>query len=141
MPMPTPPARTPFVGMLRGVLIFGVGSVLLAAVLGFALREQSGGISATLGAATAFGVLLLGLVGIRMVIAGGSGASLAGAFVVYIGQLVLLAGIILALSGRSWVDGPAFAVATIATTVLIQIGQIGGYVRARHEIYPQGSAA
>lgn len=139
--MPTPPRRTPFVGMLRGVALAGMIGTLVIATAGWALRGERGGLSALVGAGLAFVVILFGLLAMRLVISGEPGASMAGAFVVYIGQLVILAAAVLGLGGSDWVDGPALGVAAIAETVLLQVGQIGGYVRARHVLYPNGGQA
>lgn len=43
---------------------------------------------------------------------------------------------VLALRGADWLDGRPFALSAIAQTVLMQVGQIVGYARARHEIAP-----
>lgn len=139
--MPTPPSRTPFAGMLRGVVLAGTIGTLVIATIGWALRDERGGLSALLGAGLAFVVILIGLLAMRLVISGDAGATMAGAFVVYIGQLVVLAAAIGLLSGRDWLDGPAFAAAAIAGTILLQVGQISGYVRSRHVLYPNGGQA
>ena len=62
--------------------------------------------------------------------------SMAGAGVVYIGQLILIATVVLALRGVDWLDGRAFALSAIAQTLVMQVGQVVGYVRSRHEINP-----
>ena len=83
---------------------------------------------------------MLGLLAMRLIIAGDPGVSMAGAFVVYIGQLVALVAILLLVRDRSWLEGAAFAAAALVQTVVLQVGQITGYARARHEVYPQGGA-
>ena len=127
--------------MTRGVLISGMLGTVILTTIGWALRGESGGLSALSGALLAFAVILLGLLAMRVVIVGHAGMSMAGAFVVYLGQLILLVAAILVLRDQSWVDGRALALAAIVQTVASQVGQIAGYVRARHEIYPHGGAA
>ena len=133
-------ARGPLPGMLRGVVLAGcVGSIVIATV-GWMAKGEKAGWSALAGALTAFAVIVLGLVAMRLIIAGDPGVSMAGAFVVYIGQLVALVAILLLVRDRSWLDGAAFAAAALVQTVVLQVGQITGYARARHEVYPQGGA-
>lgn len=127
--------------MLRGVVIAGLAGTLTISLTALALRGADGGASALLGALLAFGVILLGLVAMGLVMIGESGATMAGAMVVYIGQLIVLVAVVLGFSDRDWIDGPAVAAAAIAQTVLLQVGQIGGYVRSRHVLYPDGGAA
>ncbi|WP_370893511.1 hypothetical protein [Janibacter sp. GXQ6167] len=127
--------------MTRGVLIAGMVGLLLLTTAGWVMRGETGGLSALSGALLAFGVILLGLLAMRAVISGHAGLTMAGAFVVYLGQLILLVAAIMVLREQSWVDGRALAFAAIVQTVALQVGQITGYLRARHEIYPQGGAA
>lgn len=127
--------------MLRGVAIAGLVGTLTISLTALALRGADGGASALLGALLAFGVILLGLVAIRAVLAGDAGISMAGAFVVYLGQLMLLAAAILVLAEQPWLEGPVLAVAVVVQTVLLQVGQIHGYVRSRHVLYPESGPA
>lgn len=127
--------------MVRGVLVTGVVGTAGSALVGLLARGGEGGISALLGGALAFVVILVGLVGMGLVMTGDPGPSMAGALVVYLGQLILLVGAILVISRQGWLDGAALAAAAIATTILLQVGQITGYVRARHVLYPDGGQA
>ena len=40
------------------------------------------------------------------------------------------------VGGQVLLDGRAFALSAIAQTLVMQVGQVVGYVRARHEISP-----
>lgn len=133
-------ARGPLSGMLRGVVVAGCVGSLVIATTGWATKGEKAGWSALAGALTAFAVVLLGLVAMRLIIAGDPGASMAGSLVVYIGQLIVLVAVLLVVRDRSWLHGAAFAAAAVAQTVVLQVGQVIGYSRARHEIYPEGSA-
>ena len=124
-------------GMLRGVVAAGLVGSIVIAVIGWMTRDEKGGWSALTGAALAFAVILAGLLAVRLVLSGDAGASIAGALVVYLGQLILLVAAVLVLREAAWLDGRAFAAGAIAETVLLQVGQIGGYLRARHELYPR----
>lgn len=133
-------ARGPLSGMLRGVVLAGCVGSLVVATVAWATKGERAGSSALAGAFTAFAVMLLGVLAMTALIHGEPRLSLAAAFVVYVGQLVLLVGVLLALRGQEWLDGPAFTLGAIVETVLLQAGQIVGYTRARHEIFPQGEA-
>lgn len=122
--------------MLRTALLYSAVSVpALTVVLAFA-RPDRGGLSALIGAVVAVGFFVLGHVGVRAVVSGEPALSLPGALVVYAGQLIALIGIYLVVRRAGWVDGPAFAIAAILQTLVWQAGQITGFRRSRHEIYP-----
>ena len=74
-------------------------------------------------------------------VAGDPAVSMAGAGVVYLGQLILLVGALLALHGASWLEGDITAFSAVVATVVLQAGQVTGYVRSRHVIYPQAGRA
>ena len=59
---------------------------------------------------------------------------MAGAAVVYIGQIVLIVAALLVLREREWLDGRAFAVAAVGQVLLMQVAQVVGYGRGRHVI-------
>ena len=138
---PARQGRSPFRAMLLGSVASGLaGAVLSAAVLG-GLRGGDGLVAALLGGATALVILVVGLLGIAAIVAGHPAVSMAGAFVVYLGQLILLAAVVLALRDAAWLDGRAFAIGAVATTVLAQVGLIVGYTRARHVMFPDAGEA
>lgn len=139
--MTTTPRRSPVQGMRRGVVVAGVAGTAVLTLAGAMTKGADGALSALAGSLLAFVVILVGLVAISLVVAGDPGASMAGAGVVYLGQLIILVAAIGALNQAAWLDGTITAVSAIVATVLLQIGQLIGYVRARHVVYPQGSAA
>ncbi|WP_186828014.1 hypothetical protein [Knoellia locipacati] len=102
----------------------------------WAYAGEQAALSALAGAGLVLVVLTVGLVGITAVVMGPAATSMAGAGVVYLGQLVLIVAAVLALRGADWLDGRPFALSAIAQTVVMQVGQIVGYARARHEIAP-----
>ena len=57
-------------------------------------------------------------------------------FFVAFGIVPLVVAAVLALRGADWLDGRPFALSAIAQTLVMQVGQVAGYVRARHEIAP-----
>lgn len=140
MPPVTTPSnaagKTPLRGMLRGAVATGLVASLVVAGALWALRGEEGALAGLLGAAVAFVVLLVGLLGISVIVAGHASIAMAGALVVYLGQLILLAAVVLVLRDADWLDGRAFVVGTVATTLLMQVGLIFGYSRARHVLFP-----
>ncbi|MCM3555031.1 hypothetical protein M3697_07925 [Janibacter melonis] len=130
--------REPITGMLRGVVLAGVAGCVAAPVIGWLAAGEGAGWSALAGAATAAAIMLVGLLAMRVIIEGDARLSLPGALVVYVGQLMLLVVVLVALRGQPWLVGEAFTAAAILQTVVLQAGQIAGYARARHEIYPGG---
>ena len=133
---PARQGRSPFRGMLLGSVTAGAaGAGLAAGVLGLQ-RGGDGSVAALLGGATALLILVIGLLGIAAIVSGHPAVSMAGAFVVYLGQLILLAAVVLALRDAAWLDGRAFAIGAVVTTVLAQVGLVLGYTRARHVMFP-----
>ncbi|MGL5865320.1 MAG: hypothetical protein ACRCYX_05515 [Dermatophilaceae bacterium] len=125
--------RTPVSGMVGHVLAAGSVCVVLAMVIG-SLISPSAAASAGLGSVTVLVVVVLGVLGTTAVLRGADGLALAGAGVVYLGQLVLLVAVIAAVRDARWLVGPAFAVAAIAQTLMTQVAMVIGYLRARHEL-------
>ncbi|WP_156996807.1 hypothetical protein [Knoellia aerolata] len=133
---PHPAPRTPVRMMLRGALVPGMIALPALAAAFWAYAGEHAALSALAGAATVFVILVVGLLGITAVVLGPAATSMAGAGVVYLGQLILIVTVVLVLRGVDWLDGRAFALSAIAQTLLMQVGQVVGYVRARHEIHP-----
>lgn len=135
------PRRSPVQGMRRGVVVAGLAGTAVLTLAGALTKGVDGALSALAGSLLAFVVILVGLVAISLVVAGDPGASMAGAGVVYLGQLILLVAAIAVLREASWLDGTIAAASAVVATLLLQVGQLTGYVRARHVVYPQGGHA
>lgn len=127
--------------MRRGVVISGLSGTAVLTAVGALSKGADGAMSALAGSLLAFVVILVGLAGIQLVLVGDPGGAMAGAGVVYLGQLILLVVAIAVLRETAWLDGTVAAVSAVAATVLLQVGQLTGYVRSRHVIYPQGGHA
>ena len=139
--MSTTSRRSPVQGMRRGVLVAGVVGTALLTIGGAVAKGADGALSALAGSLLAFVVMLLGVIAISLVVAGDPGASMAGAGLVFMGQIIVLIAAIAMLTQMGWLEGPVAAAATVIEVVLLQVGQLVGYVRARHEVYPQGGHA
>ena len=133
--MPTASRRSPVQGMRRGVLVAGVTETAAITAVGAAVGGTNGALSALAGALLAFVVILVGLLAISLVVSGEPGMSTAGAGVVYLGQLILLAAALLILRDAPWLEGRYTATAAIIATVALQTGLIVGYARSRHLVY------
>jgi ATP synthase protein I len=128
--------RDPFAVMLRGAFLptvaVGPVAVVVAAIVG--------GGKAALGAALGFAISLaffaLGLVVMRKL----GGASdpfrfLASALAVFMGQMIFLLLVIIALQGASWLDGTAFGLTILAVALVWQVFQVVAFVRSRRLVF------
>lgn len=129
-------ARSPVRSMLLTSLVLSAASVPVIALVAWLWRGQTGALSALVGALVVVGFFVLGHFGVRAVVAGEPGLSIAGAFVVYLGQLITLVVVFLVLRRAGWLDGRAFAAGAIVQTLVWQVGLVVGFRRGRHEIYP-----
>ncbi len=124
--------------MLRGAflptLAVGPVAVVVAAVLG--------GGKAALGAALGFVIAMvffaLGLLVMRKL----GGATdpfrfLASALAVFMGQLIFLLVVIIALQGATWLNGTAFGLSILAVAVVWQVFQVVAYVRSRKPVFDE----
>lgn len=131
--------RGPFAAMLRGAVVPSLLAVPVITGIAWAWRGEHGALSALVGALVAFVIFGVGLFAIKKVVDGQPGFSMAGAMVVYFGQLIALLFVIILLRDASWLDGRAFAGAVLAEGLVWQIGQITGFLRGRHQIYDRPS--
>lgn len=133
-------ARQPLTGwragssILRYAVVAGSVGVVLATAVAWSVAGEQAALSAAAGAGVVFAVLTIGLLAISMVLAGDVALSMAGAAVVYIGQIILIVTALLVLRERDWLDGRAFAIAAIGQVLLMQVAQVLGYNRGRHEL-------
>lgn len=131
-----PGALSPARSMLRTSLVFSAVAAAAVVPVAALLRGSAGAWSAMTAALVVAAFFTVGHVGIKAVVAGPTGLSMAGAFVVYLGQLIALVFAFLLLRRAGWVDGPTFALVAIVQTLVWQAGQVVGFRRGRHEIYP-----
>ena len=124
--------RDPFAVMLRGAflptLVVGPVAVVVAAAVGGAKAALGAG----LGFAIAMTFFALGLLVMRKL----GGASdpfrfLASALAVFMGQMIFLLVVIIALQSATWLDGTAFGITVLAVAVVWQVFQVVAFVRSR----------
>jgi hypothetical protein len=120
--------------ILRHAAVAGLAGAILTVALAWTGWGREAGLSALAGSLVVLVVLLLGLLGISVVVAGDTGLSMAGAAVVYIGQIILIVAALLVLRDRDWLDGRAFAIAAVVQVLVMQVAQVVGYNRGRHAV-------
>lgn len=121
--------------MLRSAVVPSLVAVPVITGIAWAWRGEPGTRSALVGALVAFVIFGVGFVAIKMVVDGQPAFSMAGAMVVYFGQLIAVLFVIVLLRGASWLDGRAFAAGVVAEGLVWQIGLIAGFLRGRHPVY------
>lgn len=123
--------------ILRAALVAGLVSALVLTTIAWALGDEHSALSALAGTVTVLIVLTVGILGISAVVAGDANLSMAGAAIVYIGQILLIVAVLLTLRDRAWMDGRAFALAAIGQVIVMQVAQVIGYNRGRHIVTAQ----
>jgi len=121
--------------MLRGAVVPSLVAIPVITGIAWAWRGEHASRSALVGVLVAFVIFGVGLVAIKTVVDGHPGFSMAGALVVYFGQLIAVLFVIVLLRGASWLDGRAFAAGVVAEGLVWQIGLVNGFLRGRHQIY------
>lgn len=117
--------------MLRGALLPALVVGLLAAVVSWWTHAESGALSALIATVVTASFFAAGAWGLRFILGGGAGLALAGALVVYLGQLIAVTAAFLAIRQLAWVESIPFALTAIAVTITWQVGAIAGFSRAR----------
>lgn len=128
----TPPARDPFAVMLRGAFLPTLAVGPVAVVVGALLGGGRGALGALLGFAIAIAFFAPGLFVMRKLDSAADPLRfLASAMAVFLGQLIFLLVVIVALQHASWLNGTAFGVAALAVALVWQVFQVVAYVRSR----------
>ncbi|HEY8822659.1 MAG TPA: hypothetical protein VIM49_12090 [Dermatophilaceae bacterium] len=137
-PQAAGPAYTsPFAAMLRGAVI-PMGLTAPVIVLGFWLtRHTRGGLAALLGVGIAVVFFASGLYVMKRVTNANPLSVLAGALAVYLGQVIFLGLVIVALSGADWLDGTAFGLSILAVALVWQLSQILAFIQLRKPVYDE----
>ncbi|MFC6705811.1 hypothetical protein [Flexivirga alba] len=133
---PEPPA-VPFATMLRIGIIVNAVCLPVLAIIFWITNGPKGGGSAAIGVLVAL-VFFAGGLGVLQRVSGDNALLLlAAAFTVYLGQVIFLGIIILALSERDWIDGWAFGLSVLVTALAWQVAQVTGFVRAPKAVYSE----
>jgi ATP synthase protein I len=133
----TPAPNAPFAVMLRGAMVPTlVGGALTILVLGV-LRGLDGALAALLGVVIAVIFFGVGLKIMIRVVDANPISVFAGAMAVYLGQLIFLAVIIIAMRDATWLDGLACGIAIFVSTMVWQVFQGRAYLRMRQTVYDE----
>lgn len=126
------PGRSgPINAMIRTGATVGVVTAVLLAVVSVLVWGMATLSSALTASAVTMGFFLLGMTGMKFLLGGAAGISLAGAFVVYLGQLILLAVTLVALSRLGTIHPMSFVLNAIGQALAWQAGVVVGFTRAR----------
>ena len=129
------PARTSALPAVRPMLLGGLlpalPVVVLVPLLAWAAAGGWAAVSALVGAVVSVVVFALGVVGIRGVLAGPTATTMAGAFAVFVVQLVLLGAVIWSLGQTTWLQIVPLAVGFLVAGLVFQAGLVVGYLRTR----------
>lgn len=126
-----PTAGTPLRSMLLGGLVPTAPLLVLVPLLTWAAAGPWAAVSALLGAVISTVIFVLGVVGIRGVLAGPTASAMAGAFGVFLLQLAVLAAVIWSLGQTTWLEVVPLGVAFILVGLVFQAGLVVGYLRSR----------
>ncbi|GAA5165192.1 hypothetical protein [Ornithinimicrobium tianjinense] len=140
---PTRAERTPLRSMLVGGLVPTLPLLVVVPLLAWAAAGEWAGVSAALGAVISLVVFVLGVVGIRGVLAGPTATTMAGAFAVFVVQMGVLAAVIWSLGQTTWLEVVPLVIAFVLVGLVFQAGLVVGYLRSRSTLDVQlpGSAA
>lgn len=126
--------------MLRTAVLPTVASTALVAVVCWVIGGPAAAAGALVGAAVTVLILTVGLLVLKVVLNGPAPTALAGALAVYLVQLSVLLGLLLALRAGDLVHPGGFAAGALSATVVWQTGHIVGLSRARRLVYDPPSS-
>lgn len=132
------PGHDPFAAMLRGAFVPTLAVGPVAVVVAAVVSGGRAAVGAFLGFAIAIAFFALGLVVMRKL----GGASdplrfLASALAVFMGQLLFLLLVIIALQGADWLDADAFGFTALAVALVWQVFQVVAYLRSRRPVFDE----
>ena len=128
-----------FAAMLRAAVIPVVAAAPVIVLVFWITRQARGGLAALLGVCIAVVFFASGLYVMKRVTNSNPLSVLAGALAVYLGQVIFLGLVILALSGADWLDGEAFGLSILAVALVWQLSQVVTFVRLRKPVYDETS--
>lgn len=127
-------ARTPTRSMLLAGLVASTPVVVVAPLLAWAAAGGWAAVSALLGGVVSVVIFVLGVIGIRGVLAGPTASTMAGAFGVFVLQMAILAVILWSLAQTTWLQVTALVIVFVVVGLVFQAGLIVGYSRSRSEL-------
>ena len=132
-----PEQPPPFAAMLRGAVIPTVCTAPVIVLAFWLTRQTRGALAALLGVSIAVVFFAGGLYVMKRVATANPISVLAGALAVYLGQVLFLGLVIIALSGADWLDGRAFGLSVLAVALVWQVFQVVAFIRLRQPVYDE----
>ena len=124
--------RDPFAVMLRGAFLPTVAVGPAAVVVAAIVAGGKAALGAALGFVIALAFFALGLLVMRKLDSASDPLRfLASALAVFMGQMIFLLVVIIALQGATWLDGTAFGITVLAVALVWQVFQVIAVVRSR----------
>lgn len=135
-PPDTPAAdRVLFSAMLRTALVPSSACGLVGVIVLWATRGPSGAIGSVGGVAVSLVFFVVGLLVMRRLSDGNPMTLMIAALAVFLGQIIFLGVIILALGNVTRLDGVAFGVGAFVVAIAWQVFQILAFVRSRRPVF------
>ena len=117
--------------MLRWAMPAGLAVTVFGALASWLAVDGLAGLSALVGGLLSVGVFGLGILAIRGLLSGPGQLVMSGAFVVFLVQIALTAGVLFLLSRSDRVSLTALGLTFIAVGLAVQAGSVVGALRAR----------
>jgi ATP synthase protein I len=127
----------PFAALLRGAVIPTVCATPVIVLVFWITRQTRGALAALLGVSIALVFFAGGLYVMKRVSNANPISVLAGALAVYLGQVIFLGLVIVALAGADWLDAKAFGLSVLAVALLWQLFQVVAFMRLRKPVYDE----
>jgi hypothetical protein len=127
--------------MLRGAFIPSVIASVITIVVFWVLRDLRGAEGALFGAAIALVVFGVGLKLMTKMVNANPISVFAGAMAVYLGQVIFMGVIIIAMRDVTWLDGLACGITILVVTLAWQVFQARAYLRMRQTVYDEPAAS
>lgn len=124
-----------FSAMLRTALLPSSACGLVSIVVLWAVRGPAGAVGATGGVAVSLVFFVVGLLVMRRLSDGNPMTLMVTALAVFLGQIIFLGVIILALGALAQLDGVAFGVGALVVALAWQVAQIYAFIRSRRPVY------
>jgi ATP synthase protein I len=137
-PRPEASAGAPFAIVLRGALAPSAAAGVVAAIAMVVWRGSSASAGAAIGLALGLGFFTSGLAMLSKLVRNRNPMTfMAVAMAIYLAQVIVLLGFLIAFFEAAWLDGVAFGIVVLVITVAWQIFLFRAWRRARLPVYDE----
>jgi ATP synthase protein I len=141
-PRPEASAGAPFAIVLRGALAPSAAAGVAAAIAMVAWRGSGAAAGALIGLALGLGFFTSGLAMLSTLVRDRNPMTfMAVAMAIYLAQVIVLLGFLIAFFEATWLDGKAFGIVVAVITVAWQIFLFRAWRRARLPVYDEAFGA